>query len=185
MSEATRKGAEERMKKTVEAMQGDLLSVRTGRATPALLEGVRVDYYGSPVPLKQIASISAPEPRLLVVQPYDKGALGEIEKAIQKADLGFNPSNDGQIIRIPIPPLTEERRQDLVKKVKRAAEEFKVSVRNIRREANDELRAKEKDKRISEDESRRGQTEIQKLTDVYTRKIDELFDVKEREILEN
>jgi ribosome recycling factor len=172
------------MKKSLEALQHDLQSVRTGRATPALLDGVRVEYYGSPVPLKQIATVSAPEPRLLVVQPYDKTALGEVEKAIQKADLGLNPSNDGQIIRIPIPALTDERRQDLVKKVKKTGEEFKVSVRNIRRDANEELKKMEKDKKISEDDSRRAQGEVQKLTDDYVKKIENLLDGKEKEILE-
>ncbi|MBU1950737.1 MAG: ribosome recycling factor [Candidatus Eisenbacteria bacterium] len=183
--EETRKSAEERMKKSLESFRQDLMSVRTGRATPAILDGVRVDYYGSAVPLKQIASISAPEPRLLVVQPYDKTVLGDIEKAIQKADLGFNPSNDGQIIRIPIPPLTEERRQDLVRKVKKTSEEYKVSVRNIRRDAIEELRKKEKGKEISEDELRRGQTEIQKTTDNYIVQVDSLLTGKEKEILED
>jgi ribosome recycling factor len=179
------KAAEEKMKKSLEAFRQDLTSVRTGRATPAVLDGVRVDYYGSAVPLKQIASISAPEPRLLVVQPYDKTAIGDIEKAIQKADLGFNPANDGQIIRIPIPALTEERRQDLVRMVKKTAEEFKVSVRNIRRDAIEELRKKEKDKEISEDDLHRGQTEIQKTTDTYTEQVDELLAGKEKEILQD
>ncbi|MBU1702764.1 MAG: ribosome recycling factor [Candidatus Eisenbacteria bacterium] len=183
--EETRKSAEERMKKSLESFRQDLMSVRTGRATPAILDGVRVDYYGSAVPLKQIASISAPEPRLLVVQPYDKTVLGDIEKAIQKADLGFNPSNDGQIIRIPIPPLTEERRQDLVRKVKKTSEEYKVSVRNIRRDAIEELRKKEKGKEISEDELRRGQTEIQKTTDNYIVQVDSLLTGNEKEILED
>jgi ribosome recycling factor len=185
MSEAIRKETEERMKKSLEALRQDLQSVRTGRATPALLDGVRVEYYGSPVPLKQIATVSAPEPRLLVVQPYDKSSLGDVEKGIQKADLGLNPSNDGQIIRIPIPPLTDERRQELARKVKKTGEEYKVSIRNIRRDANEELKALEKDKKASEDETRRGQTEIQKLTDDHVKKIDELLGVKEKEIMES
>jgi ribosome recycling factor len=185
MSEAIRKETEERMKKSLEALRQDLQSVRTGRATPALLDGVRVDYYGSPVPLKQIATVSAPEPRLLVVQPYDKSSLGDVEKGIQKADLGLNPSNDGQIIRIPIPPLTDERRQELARKVKKTGEEYKVSIRNIRRDANEELRRLEKDKKASEDETRRGQSDIQKLTDNHIEKIDELLETKEKEIMES
>jgi ribosome recycling factor len=184
MTEAVKKEAEARMKKSVEAFRNELVAVRTGRASPALLDGVKVDYYGTAVPLRQIASVSAPEPRLLVIQPYDKGALAEIEKAIQKADLGLNPSNDGQLIRIPIPPLTEERRQELVKKVRKTAEDFKVSIRNIRRDAIEELRKKEKAKEITEDDLHRGQNEIQKLTDEYVGKIEELLEEKEKEILE-
>lgn len=185
MSEAIRKETEERMKKSLEALRHDLQSVRTGRATPALLDGIRVDYYGSPVPLKQIATVSAPEPRLLVVQPYDKSSLGDVEKAIQKADLGLNPGNDGQIIRIPIPPLTDERRQELVRKVKKTGEEYKVSIRNIRRDSNEELKSLEKSKEASEDEMHRGQSEVQKLTDSYIEKIDELLSTKEKEIMES
>ncbi|MBD3337331.1 MAG: ribosome recycling factor [Candidatus Eisenbacteria bacterium] len=184
MTQAIQKKTEDRMQKSLEALRQEFTSVRTGRATPALLDGVRVDYYGSPVPLRQIASVSAPEPRLLVVQPYDKSAMGDVERAIQKADLGLNPSNDGQLIRIPIPALTEERRQDLVRQVKKTAEEFKVSVRNIRRDSIEELRKQEKDKEISEDEMHRGQSEIQKLTDSYIEKVDEMLSGKEKEILE-
>lgn len=185
MSEAIHRQTEERMKKAVEALASELQSVRTGRATPAILDGVRVDYYGSSVPLKQIATVSAPEPRLLVVQPYDKSALGEVEKAIQKADLGLNPSNDGQIIRIPIPALTEERRHELVKKMKKTGEEFKVSIRNIRREANEEVKKLEKEKKASEDDTRRWQGEIQKLTDAHIKKIEEMLASKEKEVLES
>jgi ribosome recycling factor len=175
---------EQRMKKSIESLKTDMLTNRTGKATPSLLDPVRVDAYGSPMPLSQVASISAPQPRLLVVQPWDKGLLQEILKGIQKADLGLNPSDDGELIRVPIPALTEERRLDLVKKVKRLGEDAKVSIRNIRRDANEEIKKQEKDHDVSEDESRRAQGEVQKLTDKFIAEIDEILEKKEKEILE-
>ena len=184
MVEKVRKEAEEKMRKSVERFRGDLLSVRTGKASPAILDSVRVDYYGSVLPLAQVASISAPQPRLLVVQPWDKGAAGAIVKGIQSADLGLNPAQDGDLIRVPIPPLTEERRHELVKRCKKMAEELKVSVRSVRREANDELVRAEKEKQISEDDLHRGQKEIQKATDAHVELIDQALTAKEKEILE-
>ena len=175
---------EDRMRKSIDALKADLQTIRTGKATPALLEPVRVDAYGSLLPITQVASVTAPQPRMIVVQPWDKQLAGAIVKGIQKADLGLNPSEDGDLIRIPIPALTEERRQDLVKRVKKSGEEIKVGIRNIRRDANDELKKKEKDHEISEDESRRLQGEVQKLTDKYVGQVDEILGKKEKEILE-
>jgi len=160
------------------------MSIRTGKATPALLDPVRVDAWGSIMPISQVASISAPQPRLLVIQPWQKNMLQHIVKAIQKADLGLNPAEDGELIRIPIPALTEERRLDLVKRMKKSGEEARVGVRNIRRDANEELKKGEKDHEVSEDESRRLQNDIQKLTDRYVAQIDEVLSKKEKEILE-
>jgi ribosome recycling factor len=184
MVEKARKETEDRMHKSVEKFRGDLLAVRTGKASPAILEPVRVDYYGSALPLAQVASVSAPQPRLLVVQPWDKAAADAILKGIQSAGLGLNPSRDGDLIRVPIPPLTEERRHELVKRCKKMAEELKVSVRNIRRDANEELERREKEKEISEDDLRRGQKEIQKITDSHIVLIDQALAAKEKEILE-
>lgn len=175
---------EDRMGKSLEALRADLLAIRTGKATPALLDPVRVDAYGTPLPISQVASISAPQPRLLVIQPWDKKLLSSIVKAIQKADLGLNPAEDGELIRLPIPSLTEERRHDLVKRVKKIGEEIKVGLRNIRRDGNDELKKLEKDHTISEDETERLQKEIQKLTDKYVGVVDEVLVKKEKEILE-
>jgi len=175
---------EERMKKGLEALRAELMSIRTGKATPALLDPVRVDAWGSIMPISQVASISAPQPRLLVIQPWQKNMLQHIVKAIQKADLGLNPAEDGELIRIPIPALTEERRLDLVKRMKKSGEEARVGVRNIRRDANEELKKGEKDHEVSEDESRRLQNDIQKLTDRYVAQIDEVLSKKEKEILE-
>ncbi len=176
--------AEERMKKSVDALKTDLMAIRTGKATPALLDPVRVDAYGSQVPLAQVASITAPQPRLLVIQPWDKKMVAPIVKGIQKADLGLNPAEDGELIRVPIPALTEDRRHDLVKRVKKTGEDIKVGLRNIRRDANEELKKQEKDHTISEDEARRLQTEIQKLTDKYVGTVEEVLVKKEKEILE-
>ncbi|MCA9727913.1 MAG: ribosome recycling factor, partial [Candidatus Eisenbacteria bacterium] len=173
-----------RMSKSVESLKHDLQSLRTGKATPALLESVRVDAYGSTMPLSQVASITAPQPRLLVVQPWDKGLLQDVMKGIQKADLGLNPADDGELIRVPIPALTEERRKEMVKKAKKQGEDAKVSIRNIRRDANEEIKKLEKDSVLSEDESRRLQGEIQKITDKHTAQIDEVLTKKEKEILE-
>jgi len=176
--------SEAKMKKTVEILAAEFGRIRTSRANPALLDGIKVDYYGVLTPLKQIASIGVPDPRSLVIQPWDKNALAEIEKAIQKSDLGLNPNVEANLIRIAIPPLTEERRRDLVKLVSRLTEESRVAVRNIRRDAIEQLKKKEKAKEISEDDMHRGQKEIQDLTDKYVKELDELFAKKEREILE-
>ncbi|TET21346.1 MAG: ribosome recycling factor [Candidatus Stahlbacteria bacterium] len=178
------KDSEAKMKKTVELLAGDFARIRTSRANPALLEGIKVNYYGVPTPLKQIASIGVPDPRSLVIQPWDKNALGAIEKAIQASDLGLNPNVEANLIRISIPALTEERRKDLVKLVSRLTEENRVSVRNIRREAIEQFKRKEKDSEISEDDMHRGQKQVQELTDRYVEELDELFAKKEKEILE-
>src|SRR5947209_4866753 len=149
------KDADERMKKAVDVLKRELMSIRTGRASPALIDRMNVEYYGTPMPLNQLASISAPEPRLLIVQPWDKGALSPIEKALQKSEMGFNPSSDGQVIRIPIPPLTEERRREMVKMVKHKVEEARVAVRNVRRDALHNLKELEDEKMISQDDHKR------------------------------
>ncbi len=175
---------ETRMKKTVEALEEDLKSVRTGRASPALVERVMVEYYGTSTPLNQLAVISAPEPNLLLIRPYDPSTLGEIERGIMQADLGFNPSNDGRVVRIPIPRLTEERRREMVKVVKRRVEESKIALRNIRRDTLEELREYEDEKLISEDEMMRGQDELQKITDRFVEKVEEIGERKEQEIME-
>ncbi|NLG86664.1 MAG: ribosome recycling factor [Firmicutes bacterium] len=175
--------AEGKMKKTLESFRKELASMRTGRATPALLDRIMVDYYGSPMPVNQVATISVPEPQLLVIQPWDRSMVNAIEKAILKSDLGLTPSSDGTVIRLPIPSLTEERRKDLCKAVKKKAEETKVAIRNIRREANDELKSLEKELSISEDETKRRQEEIQKLTDRFVQDIDNLAQAKEKEIM--
>ncbi|WP_254116658.1 ribosome recycling factor [Bacillus licheniformis] len=174
----------ERMQKAISAYQRELATVRAGRANPSLLDKVAVEYYGAQTPLNQIASITVPEARMLVITPYDKTALGDIEKAIQKADLGVTPSNDGNIIRITIPPLTEERRKELAKLVKKYSEDAKVAVRNIRRDANDDLKKLEKNGEMTEDELRSSTEEVQKLTDEYVSKIDEITKDKEKEIME-
>lgn len=176
--------AKERMESSVSAFRREIATIRAGRANPSILDKVVVDYYGAPTPLNQLATISAPEARLLVIQPYDKSALGDMEKAIQKADLGLSPSNDGDLIRISIPQLTEERRQELVKIVKKYAEEGKVAVRNIRRDSNDELKKAEKNGDLTEDDLHRATDEIQKLTDSQIRHIDEIASAKEKEIME-
>jgi len=172
------------MEKSVTAFRKDLSKLRTGRASTALLEGVMADYYGSPTPLNQLASLTAPEPRLLVVQPYDKGAIGNIEKAILKSDLGLNPNNDGKLIRIPIPELTEERRKELVKHVKKIAEEFRVSIRNHRRLAIEKLKEIAKKKEITEDDLKHSQDRVQKITDDFIGRIDKVLKTKEDEIME-
>ncbi|MGQ9585050.1 MAG: ribosome recycling factor [Anaerolineae bacterium] len=178
------KETEERMKKAIEVLQGDLMTIRTGRASPALLDRVRVDYYGAPTPLNQLASVSAPEPRLLLVRPWDPSILGDIERAILKSELGLTPSNDGKVIRLAIPRLTEERRQELARLVARRVEEGRVAIRNIRREAIEDLREFEKEKLISEDEMYRGRDDIQELTDRYIERVDEIGKAKEAELLE-
>ena len=176
--------AEKRMKKSVEAFNKELSTLRAGRAVPSLLDKIIVDYYNTPTPLNQLATITAPEPRLLVIQPWDKNALKDIEKAIMKSDLGLTPNSDGSIIRLTIPQLTEERRKELVKIVRKKAEESKVAIRNIRRDANDQLKSQEKGGNISEDELRIAQEEVQELTSKQTEEIDKYLEVKEKEIME-
>lgn len=178
------KEASDRMDKSVVALNHEFSTVRTGRASGSLLEGLHVDYYGAPTPLQQIASVSVPEPQMLVVSPYDKTAIKSIEKAIQASDLGLNPSNDGQVIRLPFPPLTEERRRELVKLCKNYAEEARVAVRNIRREANDKLKHSEKNGEISQDDLHRAEDDIQKITDAHIVAVDESLKRKESEIME-
>lgn len=175
---------EEKMLKAVEVLRKDLQSLRAGRANPAILEKVTVDYYGSPTPINQMANISAPEPRLLIIQPWDKSIIPNVEKAILKSDLGLNPNSDGTVIRLAIPQLTQERRKELVKVVKKKGEEGKIAIRNIRREANDELKDLEKSKDISEDDNKRGQEDVQKLTDKFIQEIDKVLENKEMEIME-
>jgi len=176
--------SEEKMEKTLKNTRQQFAMIRTGKASPNILDSVRVNYYGSIVPLKQVASISIPEVRLIVIQPWEKNLISDIEKAILKADLGLNPINDGNVIRLPIPPLTEERRKDLVKLTKKIGEEGKVALRNIRRDANDLMKKAEKEHKISEDELHRGQDNIQELTDDFIKKIDELLQQKEKDIME-
>lgn len=177
------KDARPRMEAAVEDAKRKLGTVRTGRAAVSLLDNVMVEYYGTPTPLNQMASVHVPEPQMLTVQPWDQTQLGAIEKAIRAADLGLNPSNDGKLVRIPIPPLTEERRRQLAKQVHEIAEEHRTAIRNIRRDANDRLKKMLKDKAISEDNERDGLDEIQKMTNNYITKIDELMKTKENEIL--
>lgn len=176
--------AEDRMKKSVEHLHHELTRIRTGRATPALLDVVKVQYYGSVVPINQVSTVSAPEPRLLVIQPWEKGMIGEIEKAVLQSDLGLNPTNDGNVVRIPIPELSEERRQDLLKLVKKFCEDSRIAIRNIRRDANEHIKNLEKSHEISEDQSHDNLDRIQKLTDEYVKKVDEYYETKEKEILE-
>jgi ribosome recycling factor len=176
--------AERRMKKAVEALQRDLQSIRTGRASPALVERLMVEYYGTPTPLLQIAGIHATDARTLTIQPWDKKALPDIEKAIQKSDIGINPTNDGTVIRLALPPLTEERRRDLVKQTHKKLDEAKVAVRNIRRDAHDHLRAQEKNKEITADDLKQETDRLQKLTDREIAELDQVGQAKEREIME-
>ena len=180
----TIKAANQNMERAIEALKRDFSSVRTGKASPALLDTLRVDAYGSQVPLNQVASVSAPEARLLVVQPWDRAMLNPIEKALQISDLGLNPSNDGKIIRVPIPALTEERRREFVKLLHKMAEEARVSVRHARKEGNDEIKRRQKDSEISEDQARREQEEIQKLTDRFIQSVEDLLKHKEAEVME-
>jgi ribosome recycling factor len=175
---------EERMKKSLQVLETDLRAIRTGRASPALVERVMVEYYGNPTPLNQLATIGAPEPQLLTVRPYDPSSLGDIERAILKSDLGLTPANDGKIIRLVIPSLTEERRMELVRLVNRRIEEAKVALRNIRREALDDLREFEKEKLISEDDFYRARDELQELIDQHGKQVDEIGERKAREIME-
>lgn len=177
-------GAEERMDGAVEALKRELNGIRTGRAHPSLIESLAVDYYGAMTPLKQLGSINAPEPRLLTIQVWDRGAVKAIEKAIQASDLGLNPNIDGQTLRLPIPPLTEQRRKDMVKMVHNKAEEARVAVRNVRRHANDDLKKAEKDGHVSQDEIKRHEDELQKMTDRHIATIDAEGKKKEADLLE-
>lgn len=176
--------AKDEMDKAIRSLRIDLQKVRTGRANPALLEGVQIDYYGTPTPLNQLSNLTAPDPRLIVISPYDKGALQAIERAIQTSDLGFTPQSDGKVVRIPIPPLTEERRKELVKHIKKTAEEHKIGVREARRAAVSLLKDLETDGSIPADERRRAEKSVQDLTDEHVKRVDEMTGQKEQEILQ-
>ena len=176
--------ADRKMKSALSVFRDELSAIRTGRATPALMSRITFDYYGTQQPIKDMASMSVPEPRLLVIQPFDKNAIGAMERAIQSSDLGITPSNDGNVIRLTFPPLTEERRKDLIKVVHQRAEEAGVAVRNVRRHSKDEMERLERDHTISEDDLRRGEKELQRLTDQYVAEVDEASAHKERELLE-
>ena len=173
---------DERMTKSIDALKRELSTLRTGRATPSLVDNIHVDYYGTSTPLNQLASVSAPDAQAIIIQPWDKGSIQDIEKSLSTSDLGFNPSNDGNQITVPIPPLTQERRFEMVRLLKKKIEDGKVSVRNVRRDSVERLRKLEKDKSISQDDSRRGQDQIQKATDSYTKLIDDISKAKEDEI---
>lgn len=176
--------ANDRMNKAIDVLKKDYATLRAGRATPSLLDKIQVDYYGVPTPINQMAKISVPEPRMLTIQPWDKSGLADIERAIQKSDLGLTPNNDGSIIRLNIPQLTQERRNELVKLVKKKAEDSRVAVRNIRRDANDQLKMLKKEGEISEDEEHRAEEDIQKMTDKHIKDIDHILEFKEAEIME-
>jgi ribosome recycling factor len=173
-----------RMEKAISDMQHEMAGIRTGRASLGLLDHIRVDYYGTPTPLNQVANLHVPEPSLITIQPWDVSQIGPIEKAIRSSDLGLNPANDGKMIRLPIPPLTEERRKEIVKKLHAGAEHHRVSVRNIRRDGNEAVKKLLKDKKITEDEDKKAHDEIQKMTDAYMGKVDSAVKSKEKEILE-
>ena len=172
------------MNKSLESFKRDLSKVRTGRASLSLLDDVKVDYYGTPTPLNQVGSLAVPEPRLITIQPWEKNLIGEIEKAILKADLGLNPTSDGQIVRLVFPPLTEERRKEMVKQVKRMGEDTKVGIRNVRREANESLKKLEKNKEITEDDLKRGEKEVQEITDEFVTRVDQVIEDKEKDLME-
>ena len=184
MSNTIIKDAEERMRKAVESARSELAKIRTGKASPAILDAVRVNYYGSLVPLKQVATVNTPEPKLITVQPWEKNMLQEIEKAIQKADLGLNPQNDGTVIRLPIPPLTQERRQDLVRTCKKLGEEGRIATRNVRRDAMEQLKKAKKGGTLAEDDEKGFEKELQKITDKHIGQIDEFLKHKEAEVME-
>ena len=184
MMKETIKEGEDKMKKTVEALRKDFSTIRAGRATPSLLDKIQIEYYGAMMPVNQLANVAVPEPRLITVQPWDKTVIPHVEKAILKSDLGLNPSNDGNVIRIIIPQLTEERRKELVKMVKKKTEEGRVAIRNIRRDTIEHIKTLEKTKVISEDDNKKGLDETQKLTDKYIKEIDGVLEVKEKEIME-
>ncbi|NLC69731.1 MAG: ribosome recycling factor [Desulfuromonadaceae bacterium] len=172
------------MEKTIEVLKKDFGKVRTGRASVTLLEDIVIDYYGNPTPINQVGTLAAPEPRLITIQPWEKKLIGDIEKAILKSDLGLNPDSDGQIIRIAIPPLTEERRREMAKMVRKMGEEAKIILRNLRRDANERMKKMEKNKELTKDDLKRGEKEIQDLTDAYVKKTDDLVVAKENEIME-
>jgi ribosome recycling factor len=174
----------QRIDKTLEDLKRDLSKVRTGRASTSILDGIRVDYYGSPTPLSGVANLNTPEPRLITIKPWDKGTLKDIEKAIREANIGLNPMNDGELIRLPFPPLTEERRRDIAKQVKSKGEEHKVAIRNVRRDANEMLKDLLKDKSITEDDLKRATERVQKETDAGVLKVDEIIAKKEKEVME-
>ena len=182
--EAILQEVERKMSRSLDALQRELTSLRTGRATPSLIENVAVDYYGSPTPLKQLATITAPDARAILVQPWDRQSLRDIEKSLMRSELGFNPSNDGNTITVPIPPLNQERRQELVRLLKRKIEEGKVSIRNVRRDGLESLRKLERDKAISQDQNRRSQEQLQKTTDARIKDIDQVAAAKEAEIMQ-
>jgi ribosome recycling factor len=177
-------GAKQRMEKAITDLQHAMSAIRTGRASIHLLDNIRVDYYGTPTPLNQVANLHVPEPGMITVQPWDVSLLGLIEKVIRTSDLGINPANDGKIIRLPIPPLTEERRKEMAKKIHVLAEDHRVAVRNIRRDANEQIKKLSKEKKISEDDDRKGQDEMQKLTDGYMKRLDDAAKAKEKEVLD-
>ena len=184
MSADAKENAELAMEETLETMKGRLMRIRTGKATPILLDGVKVDYYGAPTPLKQLAAVAVPEPRLLTVKPFDRSAIGDIEKAIQASNLGLNPASDGMMIRIQIPELTEDRRKDLSKQARELGEDGKVAVRRVRQEANDLLKKEQKDGDITEDDLHKDRDHIQKLTDQYCEQVDKIITAKQAEIME-
>jgi ribosome recycling factor len=184
MDREIKKQTTEKMEKAIETLKKDFSAIRTGRASISLLDGLTVDYYGSPMPLNQVATLSVPEPKMITIQPWEQNMIVVIEKAILQSDLGLNPSNDGKIIRIAIPPLTEERRKQLVKVVRKRAEEARIAIRNIRRHANDDLKQKEKQKEINEDELKKSLDEIQKVTDAHIKHVDGVLQHKEQEIME-
>jgi ribosome recycling factor len=184
MQKEAKKRIIDRMDKTIDIFKKDLASIRTGRASIAIFDGIMVDYFGTSTPLSHVATLSVPESRLITIQPWDPKTIADIEKAIQKSDLGLNPNNDGKIIRIAIPQLTEERRKEIVKHVHKRGEESKISLRNIRRDGNEEMKKIEKEKHMSEDETKRAIEEIQKLTDAYIKKVDEIISHKEHELME-
>jgi ribosome recycling factor len=184
MMQEYKKKANEKMNQTIEVFKKELASFRTGRASLGILDGIKVDYYGTLTPLNQVATLGIPDPRVITIQPWEQKMIGEIERAIMKSDLGLTPINDGKTIKLSIPPLTEERRKQLVKVVRKKAEEARVAIRNIRRDIIEEIKKGEKDKKFSEDESRRMQEEIQKITNSFIEKIDQILEQKEKEIME-
>ena len=174
---------QQQMEKTIEALKHEFSTIRAGRANEQMLDKIRVDYYGTPTPINQVGSISVPEPRTLMINPWDKSAMKDIETAIRNSDLGLNPTNDGEVIRLNVPALTEERRKELCKQAKKASEEFKVRLRNERRDANDKLKKLEKEGEITEDDLKKAQDNVQKMTDKYTKEVDVLLEVKEKDIM--
>ena len=184
MTDTIFKEMKDKMDKAIDVFHRELAKLRTGRASLSIFEGVRVDYYGTPTPINQLATMSVPESRLITIQPWDASVLADIEKAIMNSDLGFTPTNDGKLIRISIPQLTEERRKDIVKVAKKVAEECKIAIRNNRRDANESIKKVEKDKAISQDDFKKAQTQIQEITDKYIAKIDDILKHKEKEIME-